>query len=55
VPSSAAGVSSFAGVLLLVGDGFQAIEALAVNDEYLVVAPNYIYTFDLTAWGRVHC
>ena len=35
---------------------FQTIQALAaiVNDEYLVVAPNYIYTFDLTAWGWIH-
>ena len=54
--SWANGISFFAGVLLIVGGGFQAIEALAaiVKDEYLVVAPNYIYTFDLTAWGWVH-
>ena len=54
--SWAEGISFFAGVLLIVGGGFQAIEALAaiVNDEYLVVAPNYIYTFDLTAWGWIH-
>lgn len=54
--ASAAGVRFFAGVLLIVGGGFQAIEALAaiVNDEYLVVTPNYIYTFDLTAWGWIH-
>ena len=55
-PSWAAGISFFAGVLLIVGGGFQSLEALAaiVNDEYLVVAPNYIYTFDLTAWGWIH-
>ena len=55
-PSWAQGISFFAGVLLIVGGGFQAIEALAaiVKDEYLVVAPNYIYTFDLTAWGWIH-
>ena len=43
-------------MLLIVGGGFQSIDALAaiVNDEYLVVAPNYIYTFDLTAWGGIH-
>jgi hypothetical protein len=54
--SWAQGISFFAGVLLIVGGGFQAIEALAaiVKDEYLVVAPNYIYTFDLTAWGWIH-
>ncbi len=55
-PSRAANISFVAGVLLIVGGGFQAIEALAaiVKDEYLVVTPNYIYTFDLTAWGWIH-
>jgi hypothetical protein len=57
MPASwAQGTSFFAGVLLIVGGGFQVLEALAaiVRDEYLVVAPNYIYTFDLTAWGWIH-
>ena len=55
-PKWTAGLSTFAGVLLIVGGGFQSLEALAaiVNDEYLVVTPNYIYTFDLTAWGWIH-
>ena len=55
-PSRASNISFVAGVLLIVGGGFQVIEALAaiVKDEYLVVTPNYIYTFDLTAWGWIH-
>ena len=54
--SWAYGVSVFAGVMMIVGGGFQALEALAaiVNDQYLVVLPNYIYAFDLTAWGWIH-
>ena len=50
------GVTVFAGVMMIVGGGFQAFEALAaiVNDKYLVVPPNYIYSFDLTAWGWIH-
>jgi hypothetical protein len=54
--SWAYGVSVFAGVMMIVGGGFQALEALAaiVNDKYLVVLPNYIYAFDLTAWGWIH-
>ena len=50
------GISFFAGVLLMLAGAFQALEALSaiVNDEYLVVAPRYIYTFDLTAWGWIH-
>ena len=48
-PAWASDISFVAGVLLIVGGGFQTIQALAaiLNDEYLVVAPNYIYTFDL--------
>jgi hypothetical protein len=55
-PKWTTGLSTFAGVLLIVGGGFQSLQALAaiVRDEYLVVAPNYIYTFDLTAWGWIH-
>ena len=55
-PSRAADISLVAGLLLIVGGGFQCIEAVAaiVKDEYLVVTPNYIYTFDLAAWGWIH-
>jgi hypothetical protein len=54
--SWAHGVTVFAGVMMIVGGAFQAFEALAaiVNDKYLVVLPNYIYSFDLTAWGWIH-
>jgi hypothetical protein len=50
------GVSTFAGIMMIVGGAFQALEAIAaiVNDKYLVVLPNYVYAFDLTVWGWVH-
>ena len=50
------GFTVFAGVMLIIGGAFQAIQALAaiVHDQYLVVLPNYIYAFDLTAWGWIH-
>ena len=50
------GIATFAGVIMIVGGAFQAIEGLAgiVNDEWLVVLPNYIYAFDLTLWGWLH-
>ena len=49
-------ITVFAGVMMIVGGGFQAFEALAaiVNDKYLVVLPNYVYAFDLTVWGWIH-
>lgn len=50
------GIVVFAGVAMIVGGAFQALEGLAgiVNDKYLVVLPNYIYAFDLTVWGVIH-
>jgi hypothetical protein len=50
------GVVVFAGVVMIVGGAFQALEGLAgiVRDEWLVVLPNYIYGFDLTVWGVIH-
>jgi hypothetical protein len=50
------GIAVFAGVAMIVGGAFEALEGLAgiVNDKYLVVLPNYIYAFDLTVWGVIH-
>jgi len=49
-------VHTFAGIMLIVGGAFQVIEAIAalVNDEYLLVLPNYVFSLDLTGWGVVH-
>ena len=32
------------------------IEAIAalVNDEYILVLPNYVFSLDLTGWGVIH-
>ncbi len=50
------GLAVFAGVVMVVGGAFQALEGLAgiVNDKYLVVLPNYFLAFDLTVWGVIH-
>ena len=50
------GVAVFAGVAMIIGGAFQALEGLAgiVHDKYLVVAPSTIYAFDLTVWGVIH-
>jgi hypothetical protein len=46
----------FAGVMLIVGGAFQAIEAISAiaHDKYLVASPNYVFALDLTVWGWVH-
>jgi hypothetical protein len=50
------GIAVFAGVIMIVGGAFQALEGLAgiVKDQWLVVLPSYIYAFDLTVWGVLH-
>jgi hypothetical protein len=50
------GIAVFAGVIMIVGGAFQALEGLAgvVHDKWLVVAPSSIYAFDLTVWGVIH-
>src|SRR5215210_4276623 len=50
------GIAVFAGVMMIVGGAFQALEGLAgiVRDQWLVVLPEYIYAFDLTLWGWIH-
>ena len=49
-------VYTFAGIMLIVGGAFQVIEAIAalVNDEYILVLPNYVFSLDLTGWGVIH-
>jgi hypothetical protein len=50
------GIAVFAGVAMIIGGAFEALEGLAgiVHDKYLVVAPSTIYAFDLTVWGVIH-
>lgn len=50
------GVQDFAGIMLIVGGAFQAIQAIAAlfRDEYLIVLPNYVFSIDLTTWGWIH-
>ena len=56
VSPMAHGIAVFAGVIMIVGGAFQAVEGLAgiVNDEYIVVLPNYIYALDISVWGWLH-
>ena len=52
----AAGVTAFAGVLMLIGglmQAFQGLVALA-NDTFYVAGKEYLFEFDVTAWGWIH-
>jgi len=47
------GLSMFAGVMLILIGILQALEGLAavLNDKFYVGTPNYVFEFDVTAWG----
>ena len=55
-PGLAAGLSSFAGVLLIVVGAFQALEGLSaiIRNELLVVTQDYAYKFNVVGWGWIH-
>jgi|tagenome__1003787_1003787.scaffolds.fasta_scaffold19722714_2 hypothetical protein len=50
------GFAMFAGAVLIVTGICQALAGIAAlfRDEVFVTTPNYIYAFDVTAWGWVH-
>ena len=52
----AIGFVFYAGIMLIITGIFGAIQGLAaiVEDAFYVVSPNYVFAFDVTAWGWVH-
>jgi hypothetical protein len=46
----------FAGVIMIMVGCFQAFVGLAAifEDEFFVVAPNYLFEVDTTTWGWIH-
>ncbi|WP_222871110.1 hypothetical protein [Nonomuraea sp. PA05] len=52
----AVGGAIFAGTMMVMIGMFQAFEGLAaiLQGEFYVVAPDYVYTFDVTVWGWIH-
>ena len=52
----AVGGIAFAGTVMVMIGVFQALEGLVAifNDEFFVVARNYTFDLDVTAWGWIH-
>ena len=52
----AVGFVVFAAVMMMLAGGFQTIAGIAAifEDEFFVVAPNYVYDVDVSAWGWIH-
>ena len=50
------GLTFFAAAMMMIIGCWQALTGFAalVKDDLYVVTPQYIYSFDLTAWGWVH-
>jgi hypothetical protein len=46
----------FAGVILIVIGVFHFLAGLAgiIEDQFYVIAPNYVYDLDASAWGWIH-
>ena len=52
----ATGFIVFAGVMMIVGGGFQSLTGLVAifEDEFYVRTPDYLFQFDATTWGWIH-
>jgi hypothetical protein len=52
----ALGAIAFAGTIMVLAGVFQALAGLTAifNDEFFVVARNYTFDLDVTAWGWIH-
>ena len=52
----ARGFISFAGVIMIMAGGFQALSGLVAlfQDEFYVSTRNYLLKFDTTTWGWIH-
>jgi hypothetical protein len=50
------GFAVFAGVMLMIVGVFHFLTGLAavIDDQFFVVAENYAFEFDTTAWGWLH-
>ncbi len=53
---TAAGLTVFAGVMMIMAGIFQAIQGVVAlaNDTFYVVGQEYIFQFDVTTWGWIH-
>lgn len=54
--AGAVGLTVFAAILMILGGVFHAVQGLValVNDDFYVIGPEYVFQFDITAWGWVH-
>ena len=53
---AAVGFTAFAGILMVMVGIFHAIQGIVAlaNDDFFVVGEEYVFEFDVTAWGWIH-
>ena len=51
----AAGLSVFAGIVMIILGGFQVLYGFAaiVKEQFFVATPNYLYAFNVKTWGWI--
>ena len=54
--AAADGWAGFAGVMLIIIGIFDIIQGLValINDEFYVITREWVFEFDITAWGWIH-
>jgi hypothetical protein len=54
--SGAVGLIVFAATVMIIGGVMQALQGLVAlfNDTFYVVGEEYLFQFDVTAWGWIH-
>lgn len=52
----AVGLTVFAGIMMMMIGAFHAVQGLVAlfNDTFYVVGKEYVFQFDVTAWGWIH-
>jgi hypothetical protein len=52
----AVGYSVFAAIMLIMAGAFHVIAGIAgvLEDDFYVATPNWLFEFDVTAWGWIH-
>jgi hypothetical protein len=53
---AAVGLTVFAAILLMLGGFMQVMMGLiaVINDTFFVIGQEYLFKFDVTAWGWIH-
>lgn len=54
--SRARGLAVLGGILMIIAGAYEAIQGIAAlaHDKHLIVLPQYVFAFDISAWGWVH-